>query len=349
MPYLLKKIEWPWQIDIHSDPLSIIPSAISRERAYKLGQIVQEEMQDNSGGAAKCLLCNPELLDGKPQITTHLDGKVMSFPNAAPFLPGDQRVLCLWHDSGEMRYLHAHKFKFADFGIQELYYLTCAAVELAKEFLDTPDCQILQNDPNGIRSIAGFNLGRLAGQSIPHFHLQYGWDIVVDPRPLNDHILDLFYSEMKQMRLILHEDQDFYVVVPWTPKGQYHLEFHFKYRYELSQLKESDVKKIAFFGEKVIRHYQNIGIENLNILFTGSPYRHHWEPFRVQFVPRVNVPALYEMMGVNVVDTPPEKIEALFSSSIRWKDIEQQASSFDATNLYCKRFDSEGSHAHEGV
>ena len=337
---LLKKNELPLEIEIHSDPLCVLPAALSKKRAFKPNKIVQEEAQDNPGGAPKCRFCNPELLDGKPEISLHVDGKVMSFPNAAPFMPGDQRVLCLWHKSCEKRYGYAHRFQFSDFGIEEFYYLTAGAVELARSFPDGSDGQALQEDLNLIRCVAGFNIGKLAGQSIPHFHLQYGWEIVLEPRNLNPPTLNLFYWEMSEAHLILHEDEHMYVVIPWTPKGQYHIEIHFKNRHQLGQLEYVDVSRLACFASKILGLYREAGIRNLNILFTGSPLGKHWEPLRVQFVPRVNMTALYEMISVNVVDTPPEQIAAFFSSAVRWSDVAREADIFDPSELYRNRFEA---------
>jgi len=337
---LLKKNELPLEIEIHSDPLCILPAALSKKRAFKPNRIVQEEAQDNPGGPGKCRFCNPDLLDGKPPLDLHLGGKVMSFKNAAPFLPGDQRVVCLWHESPETRYAHAHKFKFSDFCLEEFYYLAKVGVELARSFPDSQDGKLLQEDTNLIRCVAGFNIGKLAGQSIPHFHLQYGWEIVLDPKNLNPPTLQLYYWEMREAQLILHEDAEMMVVVPWTPKGQYHIELHFKDQFHFGSLKDRQIDRLACFAEKIIGLYRNAGIQNMNILFTESPQGKHWEPLRVQFVPRVNMTALYEMIGVNVVDTPPEQIAAFFSTAIRWSDVSDEAERFDPTDLYRRRFET---------
>lgn len=337
--YLLKRNDLPLDIEIHSDPLSILPAALSTRRAYKRNKIRQEETQDNKGGAAQCLFCNPDQLEGKPQISLHQDGKVMSFPNAAPFLPGDQRVICLWHNQQEKRYAHVHRFRFSDFGVPEFYYLTLTAVELARTFPKTPDGQTLQKGLNLIRCICGFNIGKLAGQSIPHFHLQYGWEVALAARDINPHALELFYYELREKRLILYEDEIMYVIVPWTPKGQYHIEIHFKNKYEISQLEPRDVKFLSYLASYIMKLYEKEGIRNVNILFTGSPHDKVREPLVTQFVPRVNMTAVYEMIGVNVVDTPPEQIAAFFQIGSRWTDIVSEANEFDTQYLYRDRFE----------
>lgn len=337
---LLKKNELPLKIEIHSDPLCVLPAALSKLRAFKPNKIEQDEAQDNLGGAPKCRFCNPDTLDGKPLVSFHSGGKVMSFPNSAPFLPGDQRVFCLWNESHEKRYAYAHKFKFSDYGQEEFYYLTMAAVGSARGFADSTDGKILQEDSHLIRCIVGFNIGKLAGQSIPHFHLQYGWEIAINPVSINPPTLQLYYWEMREAQLILHEDDDIFLVVPWTPKGQYHIEIHFKKKNHFGQLASTDVSKLTLFTKKILELYRKAGMQNLNILFTSSPEGKHWEPLRVQFVPRVNMTALYEMIGVNVVDTPPDQIAAFFSTSVRWSDIDREIPNFDPNILYGSRFDS---------
>ena len=335
---LLKSNALPLDIEMHSDPLCMLPVALSKKRAFKPNKITQEDNKDNAGGVAGCRFCNPNLLDGEPELVYHLDHRVISFPNVAPFLPGDQRVLCLWNDSQDKRYEHVHRYQFADFGIEEFYFLTRAAAELAKAFPGTKDGRILQEDINPIRCIAGFNIGKLAGQSIPHFHLQYGWEIVLNPRNISSPKLALYYWEIRDAKLILYEDNDLYMIVPWTPKGQYHVELHFKEKYEIGQLEEKDVRKIATFCRKILDLYQVAGVRNVNIFFSGSPMAKHWEPLRVQFVPRVNITALYEMIGVNVVDTPPETITTFFQNGIRWSDVEKEYASLNFDQLYEARF-----------
>jgi diadenosine tetraphosphate (Ap4A) HIT family hydrolase len=271
------------------------------------------------GTKKDCYLCNPYKLDGNPEISTHLSNKVMSFPNAAPFLPGDQKVL----------FLPEHHVEFAEFGNNEFYYLTLAASEMATDFPNTKSGKNLQEDINPIRCIAGFNIGKFAGQSIPHFHLQYGWEIVVNPKMIDRPLLNCYYSEMREENLIIYEDDDIYLIIPWTPKGQYHIEIHFKHLHEFGQLKKQDIYKLTCFTKRIHELYRNEGIENLNIVFTGSPHEKHWEPLRVQFIPRVNVFAFYEMAGVIVIDTPIHIIESFFTSTTRWSDVAKQSLNLD--------------------
>lgn len=335
---LLKRNELPLHIDIHTDLYSVLPAALSQRRAFKKNKIVQEDYEDWKDGPVSCPFCNLELLVGNPAVTYHEGSKVISFPNAAPFLPGDQRLLVLWHEDRVKRYEFAHRFLFQDFGVEEFYYLVKAAVELASGFLNCADGEKLQQELNLIRCVAGFNLGRLAGQSVPHFHLQYGWEIVLDPRPFNQLIRDLYYQELDEEKLLLlGDDPDIYLVVPWTPKGQYHVEIHFKRRYQLADLDEREIRMLAFVSSRIMKLYQAAGIKNVNVLYTGSPLGKSWEPLRVQFVPRVNMTALYEMIGVNVVDTPPQKIAAFFSD-LQWSEVMAEANQFIVDGLYEKRF-----------
>jgi hypothetical protein len=81
-------------------------------------------------------------------------------------------------------------------------------------------------------------------------------------------------------------------------------------------------------GERIISKYLELGIQNINIVFGNSPIGRQIEPLVVHFVPRVNMTALYEIRGVNVVDTPPENIAVEFrrhtadgQESINWSNI----------------------------
>jgi len=338
MAYLLRENDLPLDIEIHSDPLSSMPAALSTARAFKKNKAQQEPTLDNIGGAAKCRFCNPDTLDGHPPLSYHLNRKVMSFPNSAPYLPGDQRVLTLWHDNIEMRHAHAHRFRLGDFDTQEFYFLVLAAVELAEKFPNTPEGSELQQDVRPIRCIAGFNLGTLAGQSVPHFHLQYGWDLAIENRKLGPAALKLYYEELDAKNLVLFNDEDFRVVVPWTPRGNLHLEIHVNGKYELRELTSPLVGKLAYVAKHILQLYQAKKLENVNILFSSSPYLKRWQPLVVHFVPRANVPALYEMIGVNVVDTPPDYIRMIFETETRWRDLMQRAKEMQTGNLYEDRF-----------
>ncbi len=112
--HLLKKSELAGGVEIHKDILSVIPTALSRKRAQRLGKPNQEPMEDNfggnenKGGPDNCRLCNPEYLHGHPTLEHKVDRCVASFSNTAPYMPYDQKVMHLWHDNLETR-----KKKFA--------------------------------------------------------------------------------------------------------------------------------------------------------------------------------------------------------------------------------------------
>ena len=335
---MLKETSVGQGIKMHTDLLSILPTEIAPLRQFKPDRIRQEELTDRPGGAHACRLCVPELLDLNPQVSYHLDGRVMSFPNVSPYLPGDQRVLALWHSEPEQRYAHAHKVRLADFSAVELYYLTRTAAELAQAFPSTRQGRELCQDRYPARCITGFNLGPLAGQSVRHVHAQYGFDLAIDPKVITPAKLSCFYEEMRDADLVLHEDDTLMLVAPWTPKGPYNLELHFPNRYELRELGDVELRAMAYFGDVILTQYRKLGIQNMNILFTGSPYLKTWEPLRVQFIPRVDQPALYEMTGVTVVSTSPGQIAAFFINAIRWRDVARTACEFDPERAYAERF-----------
>ena len=335
------------EIEVHSDPLCIRPAAISEARKFKINKLEQEELKDSGGGAMKCRFCNPALLDQNVSgqeddrvIQKHLNNSVISYENASPFLAGDQRLFCMWHEDKTIRYKHAHKFKFSDMTIVEFYYLLKAARDHAIEFPGSEAGDSLQNDENSpIRCIAGFNIGKLAGQSMPHFHLQYGWDVLLpESANLDIHraLINLYYKELEEKSLILWQDDQLYILAPWTPKGQFHMEIHFKNKYELTHLNDDNLKILSYLSGHMLRVYKSLGIRNINIVYSGSPFNKKRMPFFVQYIPRSNTTALYEMVGVSVVDTPPSEIATRFTA--KWRDIIKKAKGCDIEKLYAKRF-----------
>ncbi|NTU53907.1 MAG: hypothetical protein HGA97_09475 [Chlorobiaceae bacterium] len=334
-------------IDVHSDPLCIRPAAISRLRKFKINKQEQEELEDFKGGARDCRFCNPERLDQNMShsaddrvIKKHWHNKVISYENAAPFLAGDQRLICMWHEESEVRYRCAHKYRFSDMTAVEFYFMLSVAKELAEAYpVSAEGYQLQRNEIYPVRCIAGFNIGKLAGQSIPHFHLQYGWDVLfpgVANLNVNRSVMELYYSEMEEHDLILWSDEKIYILAPWTPKGQFHIEIHFRNKYELTQLDDEDIKVLSFLSEKLMRIYEEMGIRNINIVYIGSPYKKELMPFSVQFIPRSNTTALYEMVGINVVDTSPVEIACRFE--IKWRDELVKAGQCDIDALYTKNF-----------
>ncbi len=339
---MLQKNDLSGDIEIHTDLLSPVPTSLSRKRAYKVGNVKQEPMGDR-GGTSTCILCHP---DKKISTTSSLKAsgasphkllipdKVGCFENDFPYLPRDQHVVYLWHSNLAVREKCLHRFKLEQFGKSELFWLLKGCIQLGNKY------KVPRNTFDLMRMVVGFNLGSLAGQSIPHFHLQYGWEVVLTKEAVSQKALELYFEELDTNRLILHNDNKIMIVAPWTPKGQFALDVYFKGKYEISSMNESDLKIFAVIGHTIIRDYLARHIQNVNIVFSNSPEGRTIQPLVAHFVPRVNMTALYEMKGVNVVDTPPEKIAEEFRVSPTggmWGEVLKQVESYNPI----KEFDDE--------
>ena len=317
----MHKNDLPGEIEIHTDLLSIAPSALSRKRALKVGREKQLPMED---GGKFCLLCNPERKEpGSSPVEVILENRVASFINDFPYLPGDQRVLFLWHSEEELRKKAFHRCALSALDGVELYWMMAGCLKLGREF------QVPVRTYDLMRMVAGFNIGRLAGQSIPHFHMQYGWEVALEHRSISQEELDLYFEELAYCDLVIYENKQIRIVAPWTPKGQFALEIHFRDKFDILEMDEGDVRLFACLGRRIMEEYIGLGIQNLNIVFGGSPKGRKIEPLVVHFVPRVNMTALYEIRGVNVVDTPPQKIAEEFRRGINWVDLMRQVAAFD--------------------
>jgi hypothetical protein len=297
-------------IHIHQDLLSMAPSALSRKRERKPGTELQKEKEDKPGYSG-CILCHPDVKKGKnPSGTTHeisIEGKVSSFLNDYPYLPHEHRLYFLWNEDEHLRQHTCHRYKIGDFGRPELYWLLYACREDAKRF------QLPRHTADRLRQIAGFNLGDLAGQSVPHFHLQSGWEVVLQPREFGDTELKMYFEELRAEDLIIFNNDQYSLIAPWTPGGKYAVDFYFHGKNELTHLNDFDLKTFAVVGEAILRIYHKyLGITNVNIVMRGSVKDCCTEPLQMQFVPRVNLAAMYEILGVNVVDTFPQSIAAEF-------------------------------------
>jgi len=333
----LKTNSLPGDIDIHSDLLSVLPSALSRKRALKAGREKQKRMQD-SKGAGRCLLCDPA--GNKPPGSSPCDiviaNRVADFVNDFPYLPADQRVLFLWHNDKSVRQAHLHRFRLRDLRRMELYWLVRGCIVRGEQYRspnpkkhgDDQAPDLLRRAPDLMRMVVGFNLGGLAGQSIPHFHVQYGWEVVLNPRSFSPSQLQLYFEELVDSDLIIWQNDQVRIVAPWTPMGQFAIDLYFVGKYDICDLSDDDLKVFATFGHAIIQKYISLGIQNLNVVFTNSPDKKQIEPLVVHFVPRVNMTALYEIKGVNVVDTPPAKIAEEFrrvlstgKEEINWSDL----------------------------
>jgi len=332
MPELLtlRTDSLPGDIEIHSDLLSLVPSALSRKRALKVGKEKQGQMTDKKDGPDKCLLCYPHLrFRGASPSEIVIPDRVADFLNDFPYLPGDQRVIFLWHENKHVREQCLHRFKLKDLRKMDLYWLLRGCFERGNQYR-TPHSQsqlpdLLECAPDLMRMVVGFNLGKLAGQSIPHFHIQYGWEVVLNPRSFSHAQLDVYFEELENADLVIYQDDQLKVIVPWTPMGNFALDLYFTNKYDLCELNEQDMRVFASLGHTIIQKYLDLGIQNLNIVFSNSPYGKHIEPLIVHFVPRVNMTALYEIKGVNVVDTPPSMIAEEFrrrsKGRSKYKDI----------------------------
>ncbi len=233
-----------------------------------------------------------------------------SFLNDYPYLPHEHRLYFLWSPKEHLRQPVCHKYRIGDFGQLELYWLLRACRDDAKRF------QLPPESADRLRLIAGFNIGDLAGQSVPHFRLQSGWEVVLQPREFTEPELSLYFRELHAEDLIIFENDRYRLVAPWTPGGKYAVDFYFRGKNEITHLDDDDLKAFAVVGESILRIYHKyLGITNVNIVMRGSVKDCRTEPLQMHFVPRVNLAAMYEILGVNVVDTFPQSIAAEFRRS----------------------------------
>lgn len=346
--HLLHKNDLQGEIEIHSDLLSIMPSALSRRRALKVGRESQKLMEDPA--PEKCILCHPEQKPvGMSRHSVLIEDKVAFFDNDFPYLPRHQKVVFLWHSVEQRRLKGLHRCQLDHFGMSELFWLTKGCIDLGKDYpvpVETFDL---------MRMVMGFNIGSLAGQSIPHFHAQYGWEVVLNRRPISECELELYYEELEHSDLVIYRDERIRVIAPWTPKGQFALELHFCRKYEITEMDDKDIAYLTVFGHAIIKKYLSLGIRNLNIVFSNSPHGRKIEPLVVHFVPRVNMTALYEIKGVNVVDTPPQKIAEEFrrhgangQEAINWAELTRDATGFSADSVFEEEINTQIKRKNEG-
>ncbi|MGH8557337.1 MAG: hypothetical protein ACRESZ_07715 [Methylococcales bacterium] len=231
-PKLLHTNHHPTTVRKVIDPLAVKPAVIAPNRGFKQNRAAQEPMADNPGGAAACLFCAKKLLRKHPIYLQR--GRVLAFPNDFPFLEGDHMVYCLWHPDIRKRQALAHRFRLADFGAAEFYYLSMAAIERASAFPNTRDGHAMLGSIDPIRP------GR----------------------------------------------------------------------------------------------YLSLGIQNLNITYSGSPLAHHWYPIMIDLIPKLSTPGFYESMGCNVVDGTPEDAVGFFRGEKPWTEIMNDAHGLKVSKLY---------------
>lgn len=305
-------------VSVHSDILDSGPSVLSIRRGGKIGAEQQQRMRNCAPDP--CRLCYPENLEGKPVIEELCDGRVGAFPNVAPYLPYEQRVLYVYHRDEKVRVERLHMYQMKQVRKVELYWLLQAMVGLGSQFAQQPI-----TDTDLRRMVAGFNFGPMAGQSLQHIHGQYGWEIFLEDRNINPAALRLFFSELESQTLIIHENKTgphFMLVAPWTPRGQYALDLYFLDKYEVHALMDDEVKVFAHVASLILKRYSELNICNVNVVFDSSPLGRRIVPVRARFVPRVNKPAIYEALGRDVVDTTPNIIFSTFRDLARKWDEE---------------------------
>jgi len=319
-------------VETHKDLLDERPCVLSRERAKKVGSMVQESMPEK-GGFKKCRLCHPELLVGNPVVRSLMDNRIATFMNAAPFWPHDHRLIYMKHSDPEImkntfHIIHMNQIRKIDF-----HYMLLGAIELGKKFAKKP---LTTTDLP--RMMFGLNIGPKAGQSLTHIHSQYGWEIVLDKKDIPRTALYLYFEELAKEDLIIHESKSasYSLIAPWTPPGQFAVDLYFHDKHEIRDLTENEAKIFAHFATNILELYDDYKICNMNIIFDGSPLGRAIVPLRIRFVPRVNMTALYEIYGKDVVDTPPTAIAEFFRGRKNWQMIEEQLPNFDPKKEYDK-------------
>lgn len=330
-------------IHIHSDLLSTMPSALSRKRERKPNSELQKPKEDKPGFSG-CIFCHPEVKKKKNPTgsTLHecIPGKVATLLNDFPYLPNEHRLYFLWNQEPSIREKACHKFRIDEFGRVELYWLLRACREDATRFHSPAE------SADRVRLIAGFNIGDLAGQSVPHFHLQSGWEVVLAPREFTRAQLELYFAELRAEDLYIFENDQYSLVAPWTPAGKYAVDFYFRNKNVITELTDDDLKTFACVGDSILRIYHKyLRITNVNIVMRGSVKDCRTEPLQMHFVPRVNLAAMYEILGVNVVDTFPQSIASEFRRPHvdvgavipPWYEVFESKSAFDPEQEFAKR------------
>lgn len=239
-------------IHIHNDLLALMPTALSRKRERKPNTKPQQEKNDPLG-YRNCILCHPinkwrENPTGSPH-QVRIEGKVSTFLNDFPYLPYEHRLFFLWSADERQREHACHKYAIGQFSSVEFYWLLRACMEDSTEF------RFPAESAERIRLIAGFNIGDIAGQSLPHFHLQSGWEVVLDPREFTSKELELYYSELHHADLIIFQNDKYQIIAPWTPAGRHAVNFYFRGKYEITDLNEDDLKTFAVVGDAILKIY----------------------------------------------------------------------------------------------
>lgn len=336
MPHLtLRQDSYESGIRTHNDIIVQTPTVLSDKRANKVGAIHQVPYADPKG-PGRCIICHPENLEGQPEITYYCDGRVGMFPNAAPFLPYDHSVYFVRHPDPDITMNGLHVWQMHQLRAFELSEFLRGAVERGQEFAKQG-----LNATNLIRYMLFFNIGNLAGQSLPHIHAQSGWEVSLDSVDFSPNVLKVYFEELKAENLIMFSSDevdyeiDFKLVAPWTPRGQYAVDLYFTDKYEIHNLEDKEIRLFGYFANKILQGYQKLGICNTNIVFSSSPRNCRIVPVIAHFIPRVNLGASYEQQGRNVVDTPPQAIFNEMKKIVtKWPTELRQFEKFDPIEEY---------------
>jgi galactose-1-phosphate uridylyltransferase len=321
-------------VSIRKDPFNPLPTVLSRRRAEKVGKEPQAPMADPKG-PTQCIACCPELKSiGSPHVAAIAD-RVGGFRNDAPYLAADQWVLFLHHPSPEFCRSQLHRVRLAEVGRRELFWLTQAVRSLGRRF--KPPRTVAAP----LRQVAGMNLGKLAGQSLPHVHMQCGWEALFGLPCPTPAVLRMYLEDLAERELIFFRSKPLLLAAPWAPRGSYAVDVHFPGKYEFGDLVEADLRTFAVVGERLFKCYVALGIQNVNVVFSNSPRGRELDPLIAHFVPRVNIPAIYELHGVNVVDTPPETTAErlrdagrLLGDGLSWAEFARAECGFDPDQVF---------------
>lgn len=300
---------------------------VASERGNKKGKELQKPMKDTEG-VKNCIFCHPELIyTQRSRLSVIIPDRVACMPNQYPFL-NQHYLVFQWHSDAEKREQFLHLYQLEKFRKMQLFWLLKGCVELGKNKLLSQS-----NSDYQTRFITGLNLGKLAGQSVPHFHAQCGFEISSEENIENsNNELKLYINKLADYNLIIYQNKSLNLIAPWSPKGSFALDLCWTDKFHIHEMNEDDLKIAAVFGEQIINQYIKLGFQNLNIFFSNSPIGLNSQPLTLHFVPRANISAFYELLGNLVVDSGPEKTMELFGGAIDWNKIYEYIELFDPDN-----------------
>ena len=291
-------------------------------------------------GQEKCIICHPELKPrGTSQIKFFIEERVGYFENDASFLNYNHEVLFLWVSDPKKRQ-KMHKVRLDEFGRLELYWLLKAAIQMGQKFAAKDD------HPDVHRQAIGYNLGKEAGQSLPHIHAQTGWELVIEKGPdLHRTQIEAYFDELQSENLIIYRSDQVIFFSPYVPKGAWEVDLAFVGKFNLTQLDESDMRIFSVLGQEIVRKYIQMGIRNMNIFFTSACQGGEDEMLIAHFVPRLNTPAFNELRDCLVIDIPPVNAAEEFRRHLNGKSdwgsfILRGIKHFDPDSEFEQQFDA---------